>query len=157
MPPPALIQPSTLDFSNLYADQETVLRAIPQRHEFLLLNGIVLFDAAAQLMVGFHDVKSDAYWTRGHIPGRPVFPGVLMIETAAQLCSAFFRTLLGGEGFLGFAGVEGVKFRGAVVPPARFVVAAVAKSVRPRRMVCTCQGFVGDDLVFEGEIAGMPI
>lgn len=157
MPPPALILPSTLDFSKLYADQEAVMRAIPQRHEFLLLNGIVHFDREAQLIVGYHDIKPDAFWTRGHIPGRPLFPGVLMIETAAQLCSVCYRTIIGGEGFLGFAGVEGVKFRGTVTPPARFVVVAVSKSLRPRRMVCTCQGFIGDDMVFEAEIAGMPV
>ena len=48
-------------------------------------------------------------------------------------------------------------FRGAVSPPARFIVVGRAKSIKPRRTKCDVQGFVGGVMVFEAEITGMPL
>ena len=91
MPPPALLQPSSLDFSHLVADRDEIMRINAQRFEFQFLDGIALFDMEQKLVVGFHDVHSDAWWARGHVPGRPLFPGVLMIEVAAQVASFVYR------------------------------------------------------------------
>ena len=70
-------------------------------------------------MAGYRDVRDDEFWVRGHIPGRPIFPGVLMIETAAQLVGYYAMSKMPSQGFLGFGGVEDVKFRGTVVPGQR--------------------------------------
>ena len=157
MPPPAIIDPSTLDFSQLIADRDEIMRVNPHRHEFMLLDGVVFCDLEQRLFAGFHDVREDAFWVRGHIPGRPLFPGVLMIETAAQLASFMTHYILGFEGFIGFAGVDNVKFRGAVTPPCRFVIVGRGTNVKRRRTVCECQGFVGDTMVFEAEVTGMRV
>jgi 3-hydroxyacyl-[acyl-carrier-protein] dehydratase len=157
MPPPMILPPSSLDLSRVIADREAIMRINPQRYEFQLLDAVVLFDPATNILAGYHDIREDAYWARGHIPGRPLFPGVLMIESAAQLCSFMHRSVFGDIGFLGFAGVDGVKFRGAVVPPCRFVIIGHATSVKARRLICHMQGFVDDVMVFEAEITGMPI
>ncbi|MBI5865941.1 MAG: beta-hydroxyacyl-ACP dehydratase [Planctomycetes bacterium] len=150
MPPPAILDPSSLKFDQVLADREEIMRANPQRHEFQLLDAIIYRDDERGIIAGYHDVKPDAFWVRGHIPGRPLLPGVLMIEVAAQLCSYMHHSKVGGEAFLGFAGVEGVKFRGAVVPPSRLVLILQGKSIKPRRVICYAQGFVGDTMVFEG-------
>lgn len=157
MPPPVILAPNSLDFSKLVADRESVMKLNPQRFEFQLLDGVVLVDKEKGVFAGFHDVRADAFWVRGHIPGRPLFPGVFMIESAAQLCSFIYHTHYPGGGFLGFAGVDGVKFRGAVVPPCRLILVGQVKSAKPRRMICLVQGYVGENMVFEGEITGMPI
>lgn len=157
MPPPVLLSPSELDFTHVVADRAAIQRFNQQRHEFALLDGIVLYDVERNLVAGYHDIRSDAWWVRGHIPGRPLFPGVLMIEVAAQLASYVFGRLFGDGRFLGFLGVDGVKFRGAVEPPCRLVMIGTAKLIKPRRLVLATQGFVGDAMVFEGEVAGMPI
>lgn len=157
MPPPAILNPETLDFSHLLADREAVMRAIPQRYEFQLLDGVVTCDRSTGLFAGFHDVKPDAWWARGHIPGRPLLPGVLMIEVAAQLCSFVRNHALGGDLFIGFVGVDGVKFRGTVEPPCRLVVVGRTLEVKPRRFISETQGFVGGNMVFEGKITGMPV
>lgn len=157
MPPPVILSPSSLDFSSLVADREAIMKLNPQRFEFQLLDGVLLADREKNVFAGFHDVRADAFWVRGHIPGRPLFPGVLMIESAAQLCSFMFYAHFPGSGFLGFAGVDGVKFRGAVVPPRRLVIVGQVKSVRPRRMICNTQGYVDENMVFEAEITGMPV
>jgi 3-hydroxyacyl-[acyl-carrier-protein] dehydratase len=157
MPPPAIIDPSTLDFSQLIADRAEIMRVNPHRHEFMLLDGVVFCDTERRLFAGFHDVREDAFWVRGHIPGRPLFPGVLMIEAAAQLASFMTHHILGDERFIGFVGLDDVKFRGTVEPPCRFVIVGRGKDVRPRRTICEMQGFVGSAMVFEGVITGMAV
>ena len=108
-------------------------------------------------MVGLRDIKADEWWTRGHVPGRPLFPGVLMIEAAAQLAGFFGKKVLGSQRFIGFGGVDKVKFREAVVPPAKMYILAKGIEVRPRRIVCDVQGVVDGRLVFEGQVTGVPM
>jgi len=157
MPPPVILDPSTLDLSRVIADREAIMRINPHRHEFALLDGIVYCDVEGGIFAGYHDVRSDAFWVRGHIPGRPLFPGALMIEVAAQLASYLTHVILGEAGFIGFAGVDKVKFRDTIAPPARFVVIGRGTMVKHRRTVCQSQGFVGNTMVFEGEITGMRV
>ena len=157
MPPPLILDPSTLDLEHLITDSEAIRRVNPHRFEFALIDAIVYRDKENGVFVGYHDVREDAWWVRGHIPGRPLFPGVLMIEAAAQLASYLTHDTLGLEGFVGFAGVDRVKFRGTVTPPCRFVIVGRGKSLKRRRIICECQGFVGNAMVFEAEITGMPV
>lgn len=157
MPPPAFLDPSKLDFSNIVADKSRILQLNPQRHEFALLDGVVHCDRENHIFAGYHDVRSDAWWVRGHIPGRPIFPGVLMIETAAQLASFLTHEVMGDDRFIGFAGVDEAKFRGIVEPPCRLVIIGKARQIKPRRIICDTQGFVGDTMVFEAVISGMPV
>lgn len=155
MPPPVILDPAQFISAEPIADRDEIMRQLPHRHEFQLLDGILLSQADPVLVVGYHEVREGAWWAKGHIPGRPLFPGVLMIEVAAQVCSYLTKVQLGMGGFLGFVGVEGVKFRGSVTPPARLVMVAKGKSVTRRRTVADVQGFVGTSMVFEGEITGM--
>ena len=146
-----------MDFSNLVADRAQIERVNPHRYEFCLLDGVVMLDKQRAIYAGYHDLRPDAFWVRGHIPGRPLFPGVLMIEAAAQLASYLYRQVFPSDRFLGFAGVDGVKFRGTVTPPSRFVIIGHGREMKPRRMICESQGFVGQTMVFEGVITGMPV
>lgn len=157
MPPPLIIDPAQLDLANPVADRAAIQRHNPHRFEFALLDAVVLQDITTGIFAGYHDVRSDAFWVRGHIPGRPIFPGVLMIEIAAQLASYAFHCLTETDHFLGFAGVDAVKFRGVIQPPARFLMVGRSVQVKPRRMICDTQGFVDGTMVFEGTITGMPV
>lgn len=164
MPPPAILDPASLDFGRLVADRAEIERVLPQRYEFALLDGIVHEDAAAMIYAGFHDLREADWWTRGHIPGRPLFPGVLMLESAAQLASYIYQRLQPDPGatlaqrrFIGFAAADEVKFRGAITPPARFVVVGQPTTVKTRRFVCQTQGFIDGQMVFQAKITGMPV
>jgi 3-hydroxyacyl-[acyl-carrier-protein] dehydratase len=157
MPPPAILDPASLDFDRALVRREEILSLLPQRYEFQLLDAVLMVDLEQHIVAGYHDVRTDAWWTRGHIPGRPLFPGVLMIEVAAQLCSYAHKAWVEREGFMGFAALDQVKFRGAVEPPCRFVVVARATELKRRRTTCQVQGFVESTMVFEGVIQGMPI
>lgn len=80
-----------------------------------------------------------------------------MIEAAAQMCSVYFKKVRQDPRFLGFGGVDGVKFRGQVAPGERLILLGRAVEMRSRRAVFDTQGVVGNHLVFEARITGMPI
>jgi len=155
MPPKPLFDLSLVDTSIVIADRDAIYSLNPHRYEFQQLDGLYLCDQASGCMAGYRDVRDDEFWVRGHIPGRPIFPGVLMIESGAQLVSYFMLRKSPGKGFLGFGGVDGVKFRGTVVPGDRVVLLGKMLETRPRRCVGATQAYVGTRLVFEGVITGM--
>jgi 3-hydroxyacyl-[acyl-carrier-protein] dehydratase len=157
MPPLPLIDLSLIDPNKVLITREQIYQVNPHRYEFMQLDGICYADCQQGLMAGYRDVRSDEFWVRGHIPGRPIFPGVLMIETAAQLVSYYAMTMPGSPkgGFLGFGAVDGVKFRGSVTPGQRIIMLGKMVEVRTRRCVGNTQAFVNGLMVFEGRITGM--
>jgi 3-hydroxyacyl-[acyl-carrier-protein] dehydratase len=160
MPNAPILDPASIDTERIVEGIEGIQRRNAQRYEFALLDAIVYADDQAQIYAGYHDIKTDAWWTRGHVPGRPLFPGVLQIEIAAQLASYVTGRLLHAEAkdaFLGFTGVERVKFRAIILPPARYVIVAQVQKLSPRRTIIDAQGFVDGKFVFEGEITGMKV
>ena len=148
---------STLDLSKLCVTKEQIYERLPHRHEFMQVDGIIYLDKEKGLSVGLRDIREDEFWVKGHIPGRPLFPGVLMLESAAHMASYLSQELHPDDRFLGFGGVDAVKFRGAVTPPARMFLILKAVEIRTRRTVCDAQGIVDGKLVFEARITGLPI
>ena len=51
------------------------------------------------MVLGYKDVTESEFWVRGHIPGRPLMPGVIMVESAAQLLSFFVRQIYQVDAF----------------------------------------------------------
>lgn len=158
MPPQPLLDIKSLDFGNVIATHEDIYKVNPHAYEFALLDGICHLDQEKKEIAAWMDVRPDAFWVRGHIPGRPLLPGVLMIESAAQMISYYVNTVIQHNEFFGFAAVDEVKFRGQVVPGDRLVLLGKMAELRgTRRAVGLAQGFVGDRMVFEGTITGMMI
>lgn len=155
MPPQPFIDLAEIDTSQLLATREEIYQINPHRHEFAMLDGLVLLDRDRGVLGGIRNVGDDEFWVRGHIPGRPIFPGVLMIETAAQLVSYYMMSIEPEKGFLGFGGVENVKFRGTVVPGQQVLMLGKMLEIRRRRCVGATQGFVDGQMVYEGTITGM--
>lgn len=158
MPPPMHVDPASLDLTAVLADQEAIRRFNPQRFEMEQLTAVVSLDPEKNLIVGYKDVRADEFWVAGHLPGYPLMPGVLMCEAAAQLCSYFVATsdLMIGD-FLGFGGMENVRFRSPVRPGDRLVLVAKAIRLNRRQPVFNVQGFVGTTMVFHADILGMPL
>ncbi|WP_200761729.1 3-hydroxyacyl-ACP dehydratase FabZ family protein [Poriferisphaera corsica] len=129
----------------------------PHRGCMRLLDGIIYEDIPTGELIAFKDIGDDEFWVPGHIPGRPIFPGVLMIEAAAQLASYMCLQKLVDQDFMGFAGVDSVKFRGQVRPGDRLHILIKETEFRRRRCVCKSQGLVDGNLVFEAIITGMPM
>lgn len=157
MPPPAIADLSQVDLEHVEVTREQIYSVLHHRHEFMQLDGIIHIDVARQMMIAYRDIRADEWWCKAHIPGRPIFPGVLLIESAAHVASYYYHRILGRTEFLGFSGVDRVKFRGAVTPPSRLILVGRGLEVKPRRTICEVQGFVNGTMVFEGQVTGMPI
>ena len=157
MAPSLAFDISDLDFEHPQYDAAAVEKVNPHRHPMRMLDAVVVVRQDCVECVAYKDVGAEEFWVEGHIPGRPLFPGVLMLEAAAQLAS--FQTLVRSPGFsfLGFVGAEGVKFRGTVVPGDRLVLLSQQLEFKPKRCVSYTQGLVDGKLVFEAKITGMPL
>jgi len=154
MPPQLLYDISALDLTQIVYDQEAIRAVNPQRGDMEHLNGIVYSHPAEGRIIGYKDVRPDEFWVPGHIPGRPLLPGVLMIEAGAQLASFYTHMFIGWKGFIGFGGAEDIRFRQPVAPGCRLHIVGQKIWERHRRMCCKVQGVVGGTLVFEATIIG---
>jgi 3-hydroxyacyl-[acyl-carrier-protein] dehydratase len=154
-----IVDPAELNFSNIIADLEEIRKYNPQRFEMEQLTAVIHEDLDRHICAGFKDVTDHEFWVRGHMPGMPLMPGVMMCEAAAQLCSYFaVRHDLLGAPLVGFGGMEDVRFRDPVVPGDRLVIACAESRVRRGRMIiCRFQGLVGSNIVVDGIIKGIPL
>ena len=154
-----IIDVAEINLNTVIASIDEIRKLNPQRHEMEQLTAIVYEDHSRGICVGYKDVGRDEFWARGHMPGMPLMPGVIMCEAAAQLSSYYVQKhdLLKAK-MVGFGGLEEVRFRDPVVPGDRLVIACKLLKARPRRMlICRFQGFVGGTVVLEGIIKGIPL
>ncbi len=105
--PPALTLP---------LEAADIMRIIPHRYPFLMVDRIVELDAGKRA-VGIKQVTANEPQFTGHFPGRPIMPGVLMVEALAQTAGVCVMSLDEYRGKLGlFAGIDECRFRRMVVP-----------------------------------------
>lgn len=94
-------------------DLAQIQAAIPHRDPFLFLNRII--DGGEEFLVGSWDVPVDADWFRGHFPGQPVLPGVLISEHAFQVAAVLIARTVGGytedDGVTILTRIESAKYR----------------------------------------------
>ena len=154
-----LVDLSLVDFDHPIATLDDIRRINPQRFEMEQLTAVVYVDEREYACVGYKDVTSHEFWVRGHMPDLPLMPGVVMLESIAQLCSFVTQRYdLLGAAMVGFGGLEEVRFRDPVLPGDRLIVMCKLEKVRRGRMiVCKFQGVVKDRIVVEGILKGIPI
>lgn len=148
---------SFVDLDAPMGDMDLVHRINPHRGHMVQLSGVAWW-IEGEFGVGWKDVGDDEFWVDGHIPGRPLYPGVLMIEACAQLSSFIIQIEKLDDPdrkFLGFVRSDETVFRGQVVPGDKLVLISKMISNNRRRFVSKCQGFVGDNLVIETTVTGM--
>lgn len=157
MPPPMILDPTTIDCNRVVVDIEGIRQINPHRFHMELLTAIVHLDWENDIIVGYKDIGNDEFWVSGHMPGYPLFPGVLMCEAAAQLAALY--TVKKGvlTGLLGLAGMEGARFRAPVRPGDRLLLVGKGIRVDRRQTRFNVQGFVGSTMAFHVEIHGIPI
>ena len=154
---PPILDFSQYDLDNVIADIEEIRRHNPQRYEMEQLTAICYDDPKDDIVVGYKDLGPGEFWARGHMPGMPLMPGVIMCEAAAQLAGYYSKKHELMSGTIGFGGLKNVRFRGMVRPGDRFVI--VCRLLKLRRMIMTCEFecFVDQNLVCEGVLKGVAL
>ena len=156
MPPPLLFDLDQIDSENPRLTRAEIYQRLPHRHEFALLEGVCHLDGKVGRIVTFVDIRQDAWWFRGHVPGRPLLPGVLMLEMAAQSSALLAQEMTGDhKSFIGFGGVSACKFREPVTAPGQLLILCTFKDSRPRRFIANTQGLINNKLAFQAEVTGL--
>ncbi len=124
---------------------------IPHRYPFLLVDRIIEIEPMKKA-VGIKNVTANEQFFQGHFPGKPIMPGVLLLEAMAQVGGV---AMLYGEEFAGklavFAGIDRVKFRRPVVPGDQVRMVAEIVKVRGTMGKVWAEAFVDGELAAEGE------
>jgi 3-hydroxyacyl-[acyl-carrier-protein] dehydratase len=132
--------------------REAIEAIIPHREPFLLVDEIVEL-VPGERVRGRYTVRGDEYFLQGHFPGRPIMPGVLMIEALAQ---AGCVGVLAHDDFQGklavFAGLEEVRFRRLVTPGDTLELELVVDKLRRALGRGTGTVKVGDEIAVEAKL-----
>lgn len=148
---------SGIDLSQTICDSRGLDEFLPQTGPMRQCDRIVWVSENFRQCVGIKEVRPDEFWCEHHIKGRPLYPGVLMIEASAQCASWLFREQYQQLKFLGFLRCDDAVFRGQVVPGDTFVILVKEIDANARRFISQVQGVVRGKLVFEAKITGMAI
>jgi len=148
-----------LDLSRPIAGIDDIRAVNPHRFEMEMITAIVLLDPARKLIVGYKDLTADDFWVRGHMPGFPLLPGVLMSEAAAQLCCYYTVTqkVCDPGVLMGLGGIEETRFLRPVRPGDRLVMVGRGLKVHRRLTRFRTIGYVRGEKVFETTVIGVPI
>lgn len=111
--------------------KQEIIKMVPQQTPFRFIDEIISLDE--ENITGAYRFKEDEFFYPGHFPGRPITPGVILIETMAQVGATAFGIYLMAcqkktrpealdKALSLFSSVDGVEFRGIVAPGERVIV-----------------------------------
>lgn len=99
--------------------RDDILGLIPHRDTMLLVDGVSDYDLHAKTLTAFKRVKPDDFFFKGHFPGAPIMPGVLIVEALAQAAGIYVglaKPDKPGDMAIIFMSIENVRFRAPVKP-----------------------------------------
>ncbi len=136
-------------------DIQKIMSLLPHRYPFLLVDRVLRFEPGKSLEA-LKNVTVNEPFFQGHFPGKPVMPGVLILEALAQagglLVSLSSDESLEGKLFL-FTGVDKAKFRRPVVPGDQLILRCQDVKRRLQLFRMSCQATVDDDAVAEAMLS----
>ena len=132
---------------------EQILNLLPHRYPFALVDRVVAYEPG-RLAVAIKNVSFNEPQFQGHFPGRPLMPGVLIVEAMAQVGGLIVTQMPDlPKGLFVFAGIDGVRFRRPVVPGDQLRITCELLSLKRKRFgKVRAQATVAGELVCSGEL-----
>ncbi len=97
-------------------NKEQIKEIIPQREPFLMIDEVETY-TPGESAIAYKNVSEDEYYFKGHFPGNPIMPGVLMVEALAQTGAVAILSMEENKGKNAlFGGIDKLKFKKQVVP-----------------------------------------
>jgi 3-hydroxyacyl-[acyl-carrier-protein] dehydratase len=126
---------------------------LPHRYPFALVDRIIDY-VPGKKAVGIKNVTINEQFFTGHIPARPIMPGVLIIESMAQVGGVILTLLPEMKGkFFAFAGIDKVRFRLPVVPGDQLVITVELLTFKRNRIAkMKGQSVVDKQVVVQAEM-----
>lgn len=126
---------------------------LPHRYPFALVDRIIDY-IPGQKATGIKNVTINEQFFQGHIPGKPIMPGVLELEAMAQVGGVILTLLPGMKGkFFAYAGVDKARFRRPVVPGDQLIITVELLTLKRNRIAkMQGQGLVDNQLAVEAEM-----
>lgn len=131
-------------------NREEIMQIIPHRADMLLIDSVEMDESGAAH--GAYTVRGDEFFLRGHFPGNPVVPGVILCEIAAQASCMLIRDEMKGRTPY-YAGIDKVRFRRMVRPGDTIEVTARLLRSKMNVFVVAAEANVDGEKALAGEFS----
>lgn len=133
-------------------DVTTIMKILPHREPFLFVDRIIKLEYGKHA-TGIKNVTINDYFFKGHFPGRPVMPGVLIVEALAQVGGIMMLAPEENRGKLAFfLAADNIKFRKTVTPGDQLVLDVVAGRIKSKTGQVHGKAFVDEKVVAEADL-----
>ncbi|MBM3245940.1 MAG: UDP-3-O-[3-hydroxymyristoyl] N-acetylglucosamine deacetylase [Candidatus Omnitrophica bacterium] len=133
-------------------DRAEIMKILPHRDPFLFVDKILSLEKGKRA-VGLKHLTMDDYFFKGHFPGKPVMPGVLIIEALAQVGGVMMLASEENWGKLAyFMAIDNAKFRKTVLPGDNLILDVEAVRIKSKTGQVRAKALVNDKVVAEADL-----